>query len=155
MVILAHIRDNFANAFFPRWSEWWAAGLLMGLGYVLTANPDLMVTSKSNAYQLMLMITSQAKWAAIMKMFALIRLAILLVNGAWRRSPHARATGAFLTCFFWMQITLSVAPTAGMLFGFSLGVLILDFVNFIRAMRDARVVDYAYANARKPYGGQI
>ncbi|TDK38770.1 hypothetical protein E2F50_01045 [Rhizobium deserti] len=109
MVILTHIRDNFANAFFPRWSEWWAANLLMVLGFVLTSNPDLMASSKSNAYQLMLMIFTQETWSAVMKVFAFCRLLVLLINGAWRRSPHLRATGAFLSCFFWVQITLSVA----------------------------------------------
>jgi hypothetical protein len=29
MIFIAHIRDNFANSFYPRWAEWWAAGLLM------------------------------------------------------------------------------------------------------------------------------
>ncbi|TDK35187.1 hypothetical protein E2F50_13065 [Rhizobium deserti] len=155
MVILTHIRDNFANAFFPRWSEWWAAGVLMALGFVLTSNPDLMASSKSNAYQLMLMIFTQETWSAVMKVFAACRLVVLLINGAWRRSPHLRATGAFLSCFFWVQITLSVAHTAGFLFVLAAGVLVLDFVNFIRALRDARIVDYTHAIARKTEGGQV
>lgn len=153
MVVFAHIRDSFADAFFPRLGEWWTAGLLLALGFVLTGNPDLMATSKSNAYQLMMMIASQSTWATVMKVFAAGRLIILVINGAWRRSPHFRAIGAFLTCFFWMQITLSVASTAGFLFIFSAGVLILDFANFIRAMRDARTVDHAYAG--KKNGGTL
>lgn len=152
LVFATHVRDNFANAFFPRLSEWWAATLLGGLGFVLSANPDLMASSKANAYQMMLMIWHQETWALIMKLFAGCRLVILLVNGAWRRSPHLRAAGAILTCFFWMQITLSVASTFGLLFGLAAGVLVLDFANFIRALRDARIVDYTYANARKQAG---
>jgi hypothetical protein len=152
MIVLAHIRNNFANAFFPRLSEWWAASLLMWLGFVLSANPDLMASSKTSAYQMMLMIGDQDTWSWVMRAFAATRLFVLLINGALRRSPHLRAAGAVITCFFWMQITLSVAPTFGLLFGLAVGVLILDFANFIRAMRDARVVDYTYANARKPEG---
>ncbi len=154
MVFLTHIRDNFADAFFPRLSEWWAAGVLMALGYVLIANPDLMLSSKAGAYQLLLMICSQEAWADVMRVFALMRLVILLINGAWRRSPHLRAVGAFCSCFFWVQITLSVWHTAGFLFILAAGVFVLDFANFIRAMRDARTVDYIYANARKTDGGK-
>lgn len=152
MIFIAHIRDNFANSFYPRWAEWWAAGLLMGCGFMLASNPDLMVTSKTGAYEMMLMIFDQQDWSWVMRGFAFCRLVILLINGAWRRSPHLRAAGAVLTCFFWLQITLSIASTFGLFFVMALGILVLDFVNFIRAMRDARVVDYSYANARKTEG---
>ena len=145
MILLSHVRDNFAEAFYPRLSEWWAAGLLLAMGWVLSANPDLMFGAKTQVYETMLMIAPQEGWAAIMKVFAAGRLITLLINGAWRRSPHLRALGAFLSSFFWMQITLSSASTFGLVFVFAAGVLTLDFLNMIRATRDARTVDYARA----------
>lgn len=153
MLIFAHIRDNFANAFFPRLSEWAAAGCLLGVGLMLSANGDLMTSTKTQAYQLMLMIADQSTWASILKIFASLRLIILLINGAWRRSPHLRAISAFLTCYFWTQITLSFLPTFGFAFVFAAAFLCLDFVNSIRAARDARIVDNAYSKGAKT-GGQ-
>jgi hypothetical protein len=153
MLIFAHIRDNFANAFFPRLSEWAAAGCLLGMGWMLSINSDLMASTKTQAYQLMLMIAEQSTWATFMLIFAAARLVILLINGAWRRSPHLRSISAFLTCFFWTQIVLSFLPTFGFAFVFSAAFLCLDFVNSIRAARDARIVDAAYSRGAQS-GGQ-
>lgn len=152
-MIFAHIRDNFANAFFPRLSEWYCAAMLMGLGFILSANPDLMASSKTSAYQLLLMIASQETWSTVMKLFAAVRLLILLINGAWSRSPHLRSVSAFVTCFFWTQMALSFLPVMGLAFGMAAGLLALDFANSIRAARDARIIDHAVAKGRRE-GGQ-
>lgn len=152
-MVIAHIRSNFAAAFFARTAEWSCASCLLALGFMLSSNPDLMSSSKTQAYQLLLMIGSQSTWAIIMKIFAAARLLILLINGAWRRSPHLRSISAFLTCFFWMQITLSFLPTFGFAFVGFLFFLIQDFVNSVRAARDARIVDLAYAKGGAA-GGQ-
>ena len=152
-MIIAHIRDNFANAFFPRLSEWYCASMLMGLGFILSGNPELMSSSKTSAYQLLLMIATQETWSTVMKVFATVRLLILLINGAWARSPHLRSISAFMTCFFWTQIALSFLPIMGLGFGMAAGHLVLDFANSIRAARDARIIDHAYAKGRRE-GGQ-
>lgn len=138
-------RQHLADAFFPRMSEWGAAGMLFALGWMLSANPDLMGGAKSNAYDLMLAMAHQDTWSKIMMGFGGIRLTILMINGYWRRSPHLRALTAFLSCFFWTQIVLSFAPTFGFVFIFACGYLAQDFATIIRAMRDARTVDDAHA----------
>ena len=153
IMFITHVRDSFADAFFPRLSEWFAACMLMALGFMLSSNPDLMTTAKTSVYQLLLMIATQETWSMTMKLFASGRLLILLINGAWRRSPHLRSASAFVTCFFWTQIALSSMQTFGYVFTFSAGILLLDFVNSIRAARDARVVDLKYAEGRAA-GGQ-
>ncbi|WP_283196626.1 hypothetical protein [Rhizobium sp. BT04] len=143
MMVFAHIRDNFAAAFFPRLSEWLAGFVLLGLGWMLSANPDLMQAGKLD-YQLMLIIASQSFWSTVLIIFAGCRLSVLLINGAWRRSPHLRALAAFLSCFFWTQITLSFAPTFGFAFILACGWLGMDMINIMRAMRDARTIDDTY-----------
>lgn len=148
MIIFAQMRDHFAEAFFPRLSEWTAAGVVFFLGMILTANPELMHTANTRGYVLMLAIAEQPTWAAVMKGFGALRLLILFINGAWRRSPWARAACALLSCFFWTQITLSFAPVFGFAFGLAAGFLCMDMVNVFRAMRDARIVDDAYARNR-------
>lgn len=145
-MVFAHIRENFAAAFFPRLSEWLAAFVVLALGWMLTANPDLMMPGKTD-YQLMLMIASQPFWSTVLILFGVCRLTILLINGAWRRSPHLRALAAFLSCFFWTQIALSFAPTFGFAFILACGWLGMDMINIMRAMRDARTIDDTYARS--------
>lgn len=147
-MIFAHIRTSFADAFFPRLAEWFAAGVLFALGWMLMVNDDLMATGTGRGYHLMLKIAGQETWCAILIGFGLVRLMILLVNGAWRRSPHGRAVTAFVSCYFWTQIALSFAPTFGFAFIMACGWLGADVVNVMRAMRDARSVDDAYAKGR-------
>ncbi len=153
-MIIAHIRSNFLDAFFPRLAEWFAAGVLMCLGIVLMLNDGLMSNSTGRAYNLLLAIADQPTWATALILFSIVRLTVLLINGAWRKSPHLRALTAFLSCFFWTQITLSFAPVFGFGFSMALGWLALDMTNVMRAMRDARTVDDAYARGRndRPIG---
>lgn len=152
MMIFAHIRSNFAAAFFPRLGEWFCALVLFSIGWMLAVNEELMLTAGRQGYALLLSIATQPTWATALIVFGLARLVILLVNGAWRRSPHLRAFSAFISCFFWTQIVLSFAPTFGFAFIMACGWLGSDVMNVMRAMRDARTVDDAYArgNGRGP-----
>lgn len=148
MLVFTHIRDNLAAAFYPRRSEWAAGGLTVLLGWVLATNDTLMTSGTGRGYQLMLSIAEQSTWARVFIVFGALRLVILLINGAWRRSPHLRAGAAFLSCFLWTQIALSFAPTFGFAFSMASAWLALEMSNVWTAMRDARTVDDAYA--RRP-----
>jgi hypothetical protein len=151
-VIITHIRDNFAAAFFPRWAEWLAAGVLLGIGGMLTVNDDLMSSAiaagNGRGYVLLLAIAPQSVWALTMTIFGIARILVLLVNGAWQRSPVARAIMAFLSCFFWTQIVLSFQPTFGFAFIMATGWLVGDMVNVMRAARDARTVNDGLARGK-------
>lgn len=144
-MFVAHIRQNFAAAFFPRRSEWVAASVLLALGCMLSVNETLMHSAKVPAYGLLLQIAEQTVWSAVLILFAIGRLLVLLINGAWRRSPHARGATAFLSCFFWTTITLSFLSTMDFAFiGFA-GWLATDMLNILYAFRDARTVDHSFA----------
>ena len=95
-MLVSHIRTNFTEAFFPRLSEWAPALMITALGWVLMINETLMQPS-SKGYTMMLQIADQETWAVAMLAFGVARLAVLLINGAWRRSPHARALAAALS----------------------------------------------------------
>lgn len=152
-MIIAHIRSSFAEAFFPRVSEWTPAVIITGLGWVLLVNEALMRTGTGKGYALMLSIAEQRTWAISLIVFGLCRITILFINGAWRRSPIARALAAALSMFFWTQIMLSFAPVFGFAFVAYAGFLGMDLVNIFRAMRDARIVDDAFA-AREQGNGR-
>lgn len=143
-VVLAHIRDNFASAFYPRLGEWVCAGMIFAIGRVLSLNEKLMANAKSSAYDFMLVWAPQPTWAYVMMILGFLCLLILLVNGTLRRSPHYRAFAALLRCFFWWQIVRSFYDVFGIAFVFASGILMLDFFNMVRAARDARVVDHKF-----------
>lgn len=147
MIVFAHIRDNFAAAFFPRWAEWVSAGVTALAGIVLRVNEDLMANAKTGAYDFMLSIAEQQTWATILILFAVARLTVLLINGAWRRSPYVRALMAFLACFLWTASVTSMSAVFGLAFAYATGFLVLDFGNMYRAARDARTVDEGLGNA--------
>ncbi|HTV67502.1 MAG TPA: hypothetical protein VMF90_03100 [Rhizobiaceae bacterium] len=146
-MILAHFRATFADAFLPRLSEWAPATLLLFIGWLLTHNPELMKPG-TRGYQLLLSLFEQSTWALIFYLFGLARLSVLAINGAWRRSPWARAIMAGLSCFFWTQLTLSFLPVFGFAFAAYSTFLAMDFINIFRAMRDARVVDDAFRSSK-------
>ncbi len=148
MLILAEMRDHFAEAFFPRRSEWAGGALLMLAGVVLSANPELMARSQTQAFVLMQAIFRQETWADLLLACGTIRLAILMINGLWRRSPHMRALSAMLSCFFWMHIALSSYASFGLAFAAYTVFLGLEFSNIIVASRDARTVDDTFAGAK-------
>ena len=151
-MIIAHIRDNFTAAFFPRWAEWAASFVLLGIGLMLSIHTDLMAEAvargNGKGYEFMLNVAGQSVWATMLTVFGSFRLAILLINGAWRRSPIARAVMAFLSCFFWTQLTLSFQPTFGFAFVMACGWLLTDIVNIMRAARDARTVNDVLARGK-------
>lgn len=141
LVVLTTARDHFTEAFFPRRSEWGGAALLMLGGWVLYANPDLMETSHGRAFDLMKATFHQDTWMRLLIVFGFLRLSVLAINGAWRRSPHLRALSAFLSCFFWWHIMLSYYASFGLAWAAYAVFLALEFSNMIVAARDARTVD--------------
>jgi hypothetical protein len=148
MMVFAHIRDNFAAAFFPRLSEWACAFAIFGVGTVLHANADLMANARTDAYLLMLAIADQASWAKGLIGFGLFRLIVLLINGAWRRSPHLRSVMAILSCFPLWAIAWSFLPSFGIAMVFAWVFLGMDVINAVRAAGDAKTVDHAHARGK-------
>jgi hypothetical protein len=138
---LADARDHFADAFFPRRSEWAGAALLCFGGWVLSTNPDLMATSQGKAFDLMKATFTQPTWAALLMYGGGLRLVVLAINGSWRKSPHLRALAAILSGFFWWQIAASYYATFGLGYSAYAVFLGLEFSNLIVAARDARTVD--------------
>lgn len=145
-MILAHFSTRFADAFFPRLLEWQAAGVSFAGGLMMLLNEDLMAGPSD--YRLMLGWATQETWAYAACIVGLIRLVILLINGAWRKSPHARAATAFATCSLWFVLASSFSATAGWGFVLATGMLIGDLLNIARTMRDARIVDDEYRRRR-------
>lgn len=152
MIVLTDFRRHFSNAFFPRLSEWMMAGHLLLLGYILTINTMLMQTGKES-HRFLLMIADQNGWAIMLLLLGLVRFIILIINGAYRRSPHLRALTAVLSCFVWFQVAVSFYSIMGWAFAAYAIASITDLMNIMRCMRDARIVDDAHRHGAST-GGQ-
>jgi hypothetical protein len=126
---------------FPmRISEWLASSFLVAWGLAILSHHD------SYARWTTLYLENLADietWGIYALALGVFRMVSLFINGAMQRSPHARAIGAFASCFLWLQLSFGAFlgnwPTASTTI-FPL-MLMADFYNVFRAARDARGSD--------------
>jgi len=142
-----HISQSFRQTFAVRASEWALSLMLLNWSIVLFASPELFVDRPS--YAPLASIMKQETWATICFVAGAGRLIVLLINGSWRRTPHLRASGAFIACFFWFQITLGFAQAETWATGMAIYpvLLALDAYNVIRAITDAAITDNHFKRA--------
>ncbi len=142
-----HMTRSFRKTFAVRASEWALALMLLNWSVVLFANPELFADRPS--YAAIDAIMPQETWALVCFMAGAGRLIVLMINGAWRRTPHLRAAGAFIACFFWFQITLGFGQAEIWSTGMAIYpvLLVLDAYNVIRAITDAAIIDNHFKRA--------
>ena len=127
---------------FPiRVTEWLLAGIMLSWSIVCwNLTPELW---SAPLYSGLARLAAQNTWAFFAFWIAVIRLAALTINGAWRPSPHLRAAGAFLSCFMWLQIALGIFASPITTTGVAIypWLLLADIYNVFRASHDARQSD--------------
>lgn len=131
---------RFQQTFPLRVAEWAAAGILITLGVVLLNNPEIFGLVQHEA---MRRLAPQPVWGWACFVVGLIRFMALVINGAWRASPHIRAVCAFMSCFVWLQFSLGLAASSVVTTGLAVypWLLLLDIHNVFRASADARLAD--------------
>ena len=88
-------------------------------------------------YRPLAALAPQWVWAWLCFTVGVGRLAALFVNGAYWRSPHARAAFAFLNCFLWYQLAAGLAENAGLGMVFAATFFVIDALNFKQAFIEA------------------
>lgn len=88
-------------------------------------------------------LASQTTWGWVALIAGLLHLAMLYVNGTWRRSPHLRAFCSGIGTVFWFQVCLGfsaspVPTTAWLIYPW---ILLFSLRNVVAAMQDARTAD--------------
>jgi len=148
-MILAHISRSFRETFPGRASEWALAIVILNWSLVLALNTDLFASSAS--YRALAGVMTQHSWLWLCFCIGTVRLMVLGINGAWRRSPHLRALSAFVSCFVWFQISVGLfqAGTGGTGLAVYPVLLLLDSYNVIRAMGEAGISDASHRGADK------
>jgi hypothetical protein len=103
--------DDFARHFKVRRSEWLLAFVAFSIGMAYLSTPRLF---EAEQFEQMQLIAPQATWGWSITVVALLRLAMLWVNGRWHVSPYFRASGAFLCAGLWFMLlscqSFSTAP---------------------------------------------
>lgn len=138
-MIVARI-NQIGDSLRLRLSEWGLAAILFGWGWLLLLPyPTFGNPSFAEAARL----APEWAWGAACLTLGSARLAVLVVNGAWTRSPHARAVAAFLSCFIWVQIILAFwrAGTVSTALAVYPALLTMDIISVFRASADARLSD--------------
>lgn len=140
-MIFDHLRRSFRETFPARASEWALSVILLNWSAVLMFNDTLFRDGAS--YRFLAQVAHQETWAWLCFMAAGSRLVVLGINGAWRRSPHARAAFAFMASFFWFQITIGFIQAGTFSTGLAVYpvLLALDSYNVLRAMGEAGIID--------------
>jgi hypothetical protein len=127
---------------FPiRVTEWLLAGIMLSWSIVCWNLSPAAWSALS--YSGLSRLAQQDTWAFFAFWIAVVRLSALTINGAWRPSPHLRATGAFLACFMWAQISLGLLTSEVSSMGLAVypWLLLADIYNVFRASHDARLSD--------------
>lgn len=135
MKILLHPLTSLKATFPVRKSEW-VLGLATAAFWVLfTIREDLFTSNPS--YNGLLFLAPQWVWSWFCFAVGVGRLVSLFINGAYWRTPHARAFFAFLNCFLWFNLLsgLSINLSLGMIFSTTL--FIIDAFNFKQAFNEA------------------
>lgn len=136
-MIFLRLSEHFAD----RASEWVLSGCLLTIGL----NVLLMDSAiwQSPVYASLATLLPQYVCGALALSIGLGRVIALYINGTRRRSPHARAIGAFFAVFFWLQLALGLlaAPTVAFSAAIVPWLLVAEIWNVHRAARDARLSD--------------
>lgn len=135
---------------FPiRITDWLLSAIMLSWGLALFAvSPGVWALPTFSGLST---IANQTAWATIATVIGLARIVALFINGTVRRSPHARAFGAFLSIFIWVQLGL------GVVFGDQVGpgiaifpwLALADMLNVYRACTDAKASDLKSRDRRR------
>lgn len=150
--MFGHLRKSLVHTFEARASEWALGWMLLLWGVVLDQHPGLFASNVAmTGLETMF---RQESWSLACLIIGGGRLLILGLNGTVRRSPHFRALAAFLSCFFWTQISIGLLISGSGTTGLAVYpvLLALDAYNVIRAMREAGAIDKHFKRLAANHG---
>jgi hypothetical protein len=156
-MIWLHIKGNVRETFWQRSSEWACAFMVLLWGWRLGYLPGLF--DGNAAFVRFSQVASQDVWAWGAIICGSARILILAINGAWRRSYHARGIAAFLCCGFWLQVAVSfyLSGSASTSLAIYPVLVVLETLHVLRAAVEARAADNLHnaAHDRASHGGTI
>lgn len=134
-MIHLHVWQSLRRTFPIRKSEWAMAFATVAFWLVLSLNPHLF--ENFDGYDALAARAPQWFWAWFCFVIGVGRVAALFVNGAYWRSPHARAVCAFINCYLWYQMTMGFSENLGVAMIFAGTFFVIDALNFKQAFVEA------------------
>jgi hypothetical protein len=116
--MIIRIGRGIGKHFATRATEWGCTAVLFLWGVRLTLFDDDVFGASASMIELRRVFSEDA-WGAMCFVVGSLRICALILNGTFegewysRFSPHVRSVMAFLSCFFWLTITLGII-SAGM-----------------------------------------
>jgi hypothetical protein len=137
-----------------RRSEWLLALAVTMIGIAYLRIPNLF---EPRYFGTMLSVMPQHEWGWTATTIGTVRLVLLLINGAWRASPHGRTAGALLSCAFWMMLFMSAISAESTVQSVGLWLLffVFDAFSAIDAAGDARMADEKARASRDARNGNV
>ncbi len=139
---LKGLMNRFIITFRERSSEWVSAIAMLFWG-LLTFIASHSLFQEKEWFAPLLSIASQNVWAFLILLAGLIRVAFLIINGAWRPSAHIRALGSISGIILWSALLMAsislsfITPTTAV-YAALLG---LDILSLWFSAGDAKLAD--------------
>ena len=134
-MVIAHW-NSLVLTFRTRASEWMLGGAIMSLGLLFRFRPTMFV---DDGFRSALDIAPQTVWAWGLTVIGVVRLTVLLINGAWWTTPIFRSITAALSCFLWFQLFLGFMPNFSIMFALTPWLFMLDAFNAIRTGKESGI----------------
>lgn len=99
------ITTRFANSLRFRFGEWLLGGAMFSWGWMLLRESRLFDLPTMVGFASMM---PQITLGTILLALAGLRVAVLMINGAWKQNPHARLCLAIMCGLAWLFITGAV-----------------------------------------------
>lgn len=133
--VIIHSFQSLQETFEARASEWACASILVLLSLIFTFNDTMF--HQQNLEGMRTILNSQLGWAIVFFLIGITRLTVLVINGAYWRTPHFRALTAFLSVGVWFMIVTAFVRNGSLVLAFSLPIFVLDAYNVKRASKEA------------------
>jgi hypothetical protein len=130
---------HFSSTFPARTTEWMLACILTSWGLMLL-RPE--TTFDNLAYLGLARIAEEDTWGWLCTAAGGLRLVALAINGLWvPPTYHLRSLTSFLSCFFWLQITLGFMASGSASTGLAVypWLLVAEVICTYRTARDYRL----------------
>lgn len=135
-MVIIHAWQSLSDTFEARASEWAMSAAILCLGLVCVVNTELFLAPNFHGLTEWL---SQQTWAILFLLVGTARLTVLLINGAYWRTPQFRSIFAFISAGVWFQLLLGFAANISFALAIMPFLFLLDAYNALRAAREAGI----------------
>lgn len=135
VMVVIHSFRSLQDSFEARASEWMLTCATISLGFVFFLNNGMFHTTSFEGLRNLM--NDQYVWAVLFTVVGFARLSVLIINGAYWRTPHFRAIGAFLCAGIWFIFCIGFVRNGSILTAVMPWIFLLDAYNVKRASREA------------------